>query len=165
VYVDGATLEMVVEMPKTVAAVGTYTCTLTPGNPTITIDILPPCTSDYMSGLDDDGILTMRLDEVRELELKLDDDDNGVNWSEVCGTIVWTELIDEPVFVTYDEALGKIFVRPIEESHLGLHYMGFKQKRGDHIYFSSINILVLSLAQASPDMMPYFEPALENQAK
>ena len=87
---DKDNLEILVDIPNTVQAVGEHTCSIMPGNAEVNINVKKPCTSQYMSGLDDEGILTLRLDEERTLELKLKNDDNGISWSEVCGDIDWT---------------------------------------------------------------------------
>ena len=80
-----------------------------------------PCNLQNMEGLDDDGSLTMRLDEEATLLPEIEQDTGGNSWKVSCGSVSRTVLLKEPEFVTYNDKKHTIDVKPFELEHLGLH--------------------------------------------
>ena len=74
-----------------------------------------------MEGLDDDGSLTMRLDEEAILMPEIEQDSHGNSWKVSCGSVSRTVLLKAPDFATYNDKKHTIDVKPFELEHLGLH--------------------------------------------
>ena len=103
-----------------------------------------PCSLQNMEGLDDDGSLTMRLDEEAELNPELEIDSHGNSWKVSCGPVSRTVLLKAPHFVTYDQKEHIISVKPNRIEDLGLHLILVKQFRMSKSFITTVGIMVMN---------------------
>ena len=76
----------------------------------MSLKVVAPCSTKNIQGLDDEGLLTVYLDEERTLTPTLENDDDGNSWELSCGTVSQIILHNAPNFVTYDLKEEKIKV-------------------------------------------------------
>jgi hypothetical protein len=108
-----------INAPNQVAAVGTYHFYLSIWS--VTLTVVPPCSANYLEGLEQLGTVSLHLDERVLLHVYFEKDDKGQSWNLVCGRIQKTLLHNAPSFVRFFEDKKEIKVRPEDKSEVGLH--------------------------------------------
>jgi hypothetical protein len=119
-----------------------------------------------LEGLEQQGIVSLYLDELVLLHVHFEKDDKGQSWNLICGRIQKTLLYNAPVFVTYNEHKQRIEIKPQDKTDKGLHIILVQLVIKSTKSFYVLEILVkLPITYIDWHLKPFFGPPLANSIK